>query len=36
VLVLAYGIGVLLYILLWIFMPVWGQVPENYEERAGG
>lgn len=36
VLVLAYGVGAILYILLWIFMPVWESVPENYEERAGG
>jgi phage shock protein PspC (stress-responsive transcriptional regulator) len=34
--VLAYGLGVVLYVLLWIFMPVWDQVPEDYEERAGG
>ncbi len=32
----AYGVGVVLYVLLWIFMPVWDQVPANYEERAGG
>ena len=36
VLLLAYGIGGILYILLWIFMPAWDQVPEDYEERAGG
>lgn len=36
VLLLAYGLGGILYVLLWIFMPVWGGVPEDYEERAGG
>jgi len=36
VLVLVYGVGAILYILLWIFMPVWDTVPEGYEERAGG
>lgn len=36
VLLLAYGMGGILYILLWIFMPAWDQVPEDYEERAGG
>jgi phage shock protein PspC (stress-responsive transcriptional regulator) len=35
-LVLAYGFGLLLYLLLWIFMPVWDGVPDDYEERAGG
>jgi phage shock protein PspC (stress-responsive transcriptional regulator) len=35
-LLLIYGFGGLMYILLWIFMPVWDQVPEDYEERAGG
>ena len=29
--VLAYGIGVLLYVLLWIFMPKWEEVPEDYD-----
>jgi phage shock protein PspC (stress-responsive transcriptional regulator) len=36
VLVLAYGFGALLYILLWIFMPLWDAVTGDYEERAGG
>jgi len=36
VLVLVYGVGAILYVLLWIFMPVWDAVPEGYEERAGG
>ena len=36
VLLLAYGMGGILYILLWIFMPAWDQVPEDYEERAVG
>lgn len=34
--ILAYGFGALLYVLLWIFMPTWESVPEDYEERAGG
>jgi len=34
--VLAYGFGFLAYILLWIFMPVWDHIPEDYEGRAGG
>ena len=34
--ILAYGFGLLLYVLLWIFMPAWERVPEDYEERAGG
>jgi len=36
VLLLAYGMGGVLYILLWIFMPAWEQAPQDYEERAGG
>jgi phage shock protein PspC (stress-responsive transcriptional regulator) len=36
VMVLAYGVGGILYILLWIFMPVWESSPQGYEERAGG
>jgi len=36
VLVLLYGVGAILYILLWIFMPIWDAVPEDYEQRAGG
>ncbi|HYL80079.1 MAG TPA: PspC domain-containing protein, partial [Candidatus Acidoferrum sp.] len=34
--ILGYGFGGLLYILLWIFMPAWDRVPEDFEERAGG
>ena len=34
--VLAYGLGGLVYVLLWIFMPAWDQVPDDYEGRAGG
>ncbi len=34
--VLVLGFGLLLYVLLWIFMPVWDRVPEDYETRAGG
>jgi phage shock protein PspC (stress-responsive transcriptional regulator) len=35
-LILAYGVGAILYILLWVFMPAWDGVPEGYENRAGG
>lgn len=36
VLLLAYGLGGVLYVLLWIFMPAWDRLPDDYEERAGG
>jgi phage shock protein PspC (stress-responsive transcriptional regulator) len=36
VLLLCYGVGGIVYVLLWIFMPVWETVPTDYEERAGG
>jgi phage shock protein PspC (stress-responsive transcriptional regulator) len=36
VLLLVYGIGGFVYLLLWIFMPTWESVPADYEERAGG
>jgi phage shock protein C len=36
VLLLVYGIGGIVYLLLWIFMPRWEVVPADYEERAGG
>ena len=36
VLLLVYGIGGIVYLLLWIFMPRWETVPADYEERAGG
>ncbi len=35
-LVLAYGVGAVLYVLLWVFMPAWDGVPEGYDDRAGG
>jgi phage shock protein PspC (stress-responsive transcriptional regulator) len=35
-LLLLYGLGGLVYVLLWIFMPVWEQVPADYADRAGG
>jgi phage shock protein PspC (stress-responsive transcriptional regulator) len=35
-LVLVFGFGFLLYILLWIFMPVWEPAPVDYDVRAGG
>jgi phage shock protein C len=36
ILLLVYGIGGIVYLLLWIFMPKWEAVPADYEERAGG
>jgi len=30
------GVAFHLHLLLWIFMPVWELVPQDYEERAGG
>jgi phage shock protein PspC (stress-responsive transcriptional regulator) len=36
ILLLVYGIGGIVYVLLWIFMPRWEAVPADYEERAGG
>jgi len=36
VLLLCYGIGGIVYVLLWVFMPAWETVPSDYEERAGG
>jgi phage shock protein PspC (stress-responsive transcriptional regulator) len=35
-LLLAYGLGGLVYVLLWIFMPKWDAVPADYADRAGG
>jgi len=35
-LLLLFGFGILLYVLLWIFMPAWDHVPPDYEVRAGG
>jgi len=35
-LVCVVGVGILIYVLLWIFMPTWEQVPGDYAERAGG
>ncbi|HWR98731.1 MAG TPA: PspC domain-containing protein [Candidatus Methanoperedens sp.] len=34
--VLGLGFGVLLYVLLWIFMPAWDATPADYDEVAGG
>lgn len=31
-----FGTGLVAYVLLWIFMPVWDATPEDYAERAGG
>lgn len=32
----AYGVGIIPYILLWIFMPAWDTTPDDYLERSGG
>lgn len=34
--VLFFGMGVVLYILLWIFMPKWDEPPQDYKEITGG
>lgn len=31
-----YGIGVVPYVLLWVFMPRWDETPEDYQQRSGG
>jgi phage shock protein PspC (stress-responsive transcriptional regulator) len=36
VLIFAYGFGVGIYLLLWIFMPRWPDTPPDYAGRAGG
>ena len=34
--VVCFGFGVLLYVLLWIFMPEWEETPADYDAVAGG
>ena len=34
--VLCFGFGVLLYVLLWVFMPAWESTPPDYDAVAGG
>jgi phage shock protein PspC (stress-responsive transcriptional regulator) len=34
--VIGFGFGVLLYLLLWIFMPTWDATPADYDAVAGG
>ncbi|NTW14647.1 MAG: PspC domain-containing protein [Candidatus Moranbacteria bacterium] len=34
--VLMYGTGLVLYVLLWIFIPKWDEVPRDYKEATGG
>lgn len=31
-----YGIGIVPYLLLWIFMPRWEETPDDYQVRSGG
>ena len=33
--VLSYGIGIGLYVLLWVFMPAWDETPTDYKEVTG-
>lgn len=33
--VICLGFGILLYILMWILMPVWEETPPDYEEVTG-
>ncbi len=35
ILVISFGSGLLAYIILWIFMPVAGELPGDYYERTG-
>ena len=35
VLVMASGVGILAYLLLWVFMPQWHVDPTDYVERTG-
>jgi len=30
--IVSYGIGLLIYILFWIFMPKWEKTPDDYDE----
>ena len=30
-----YGVGLGIYILLWIFMPTWDRTPNDYKDFAG-
>jgi len=34
--VAGFGFGVVLYLLLWIFMPAWEATPSDYDAVAGG
>ncbi|NQT49551.1 PspC domain-containing protein [Candidatus Kuenenbacteria bacterium] len=34
--VFGYGVGGVLYLFFWIFMPNWDRTPEDYTEVAGG
>ena len=31
-----YGIGLIIYLLLWAFAPTWQALPEDYAARSGG
>lgn len=31
-----YGVGVIPYVLLWIFVPTWDSDPEDYDDVSGG
>lgn len=35
ILIFAYGVGIVPYILLWIFMPTWKYTPDDYYKLSG-
>jgi phage shock protein PspC (stress-responsive transcriptional regulator) len=35
VLILGYGVGLFVYVLLWIFLPAWDCVPDDFKRRTG-
>jgi phage shock protein PspC (stress-responsive transcriptional regulator) len=30
-----YGFGILVYVLLWVFLPTWEHTPDDYQEVTG-
>jgi phage shock protein PspC (stress-responsive transcriptional regulator) len=34
--VVYFGVGFLLYVILWIFVPNWDEDPKDYDEITGG
>lgn len=35
ILILCYGVGALIYVLLWIFLPNWEEDPRDYKKVSG-